>query len=487
MKKIQLWCLLLPLICLVTTVKAETATLQEEYLKEVYYVLKYQDGTTHTHQEAKFTMNGKTVYCLNPRNDALPGEYTIENGIPENILDQELQKQVEEYGYYGYDYPGHQTINYYLATQELIWEAVEEVEVSWHTRNYEHGDVIDIEAEKEEIKNLIQHAKVKPSFIEEAIEAPFKEDIILEDTNQVLSNYEVIEGGVIQNNHLIIPKIDKVEMQTILLQRKKYDYETTLTYQKEGSQTLSFLRISDTENLTYQIKRTGGMIPIHKTGENPVIQNNQYQYEFIPLKNVEFEIYAAEDIKGYQHTLYQKNQLVTTVTTNEKGDAVTDILPLGKYYIKEKNTLENYIPNNQKYQVTVKEMNDVIEIQNQRQKGYIKIKKIGPDHENIPGTEFELYNEKGILVGKNTTNEKGILIFENLPYGNYILKETKTDEKYKNLENNVSVTINQKENFITIVNQKKEELPNTSNTNHPGNLLINYIPLCLLYCLWKKL
>ena len=41
--------------------------------------------------------------------------------------------------------------------------------------------------------------------------------------------------------------------------------------------------------------------------------------------------------------LLQKDELIATITTDETGIAKLSDLPLGKYYVKEKETAEGYV------------------------------------------------------------------------------------------------------------------------------------------------
>lgn len=79
-----------------------------------------------------------------------------------------------------------------------------------------------------------------------------------------------------------------------------------------------------------------------------------FQYEMRGLSGAEFEVYAAENIYTADHqvdengerTMYfAKDALVATVTTGEDGYATVKNLPLGSYYVKEKNAPESYVLN----------------------------------------------------------------------------------------------------------------------------------------------
>ena len=90
-------------------------------------------------------------------------------------------------------------------------------------------------------------------------------------------------------------------------------------------------------------KKQYGKIKIIKYGK---LLNNKYKY----LKNVKFNIYAYDDILSDDNTLYyKKDELVDTIVTDETGTILSKPLIIGKYYIKEVSTQENFIIDKNKY------------------------------------------------------------------------------------------------------------------------------------------
>ena len=65
--------------------------------------------------------------------------------------------------YYGYNYPGHESDNYYLATQDIIWKRLSNVSVKY-IRNMNPNNYIDVSKEKEDILLLMSKHNIKPSF-----------------------------------------------------------------------------------------------------------------------------------------------------------------------------------------------------------------------------------------------------------------------------------------------------------------------------------
>ena len=72
-----------------------------------------------------------------------------------------------------------------------------------------------------------------------------------------------------------------------------------------------------------------------------------------PLSNVSFAILASTDI-FINNRLYHKNDLIETIITNDMGIAFSSYLPLGIYYLKETNALENYIKDEYIYTIELK-------------------------------------------------------------------------------------------------------------------------------------
>jgi len=75
-----------------------------------------------------------------------------------NVMNISSQQRhyIELVGYYGYEYPGHQTDRYWLATQQLIWERMNSnVSVKFTTGENGSGSIIDLSKEKNEILKLV--------------------------------------------------------------------------------------------------------------------------------------------------------------------------------------------------------------------------------------------------------------------------------------------------------------------------------------------
>lgn len=201
------------------------------------------------------------------------------------------------------------------------------------------------------------------------------------------------------------------------------------------------------------------------------------------ILNVSFGLYADKDLKALNGTAIPKDGLLEIITCDEKGKAnFTTDLPIGSYYVKEISTDSHYILSDKKYPVVFEyagqdtatvhiSVNDGEPLGNEIIYGTIKGLKIDREtEETISGALFGLFSinetkfteETAILTAES--NEEGIFTFENVPYGEYIVRELKPAEGYLPNEENYTVTISENKEIIeiTIENDKIPELGTTA-------------------------
>lgn len=201
------------------------------------------------------------------------------------------------------------------------------------------------------------------------------------------------------------------------------------------------------------------------------------------ILNVSFGLYADEDLKALNGTAIPKDGLLEIITCDEKGKAnFTTDLPIGSYYVKEISTDSHYILSDKKYPVVFEyagqdtatvhiSVNDGEPLGNEIIYGTIKGLKIDREtEETISGALFGLFSineskfteETAILTSES--NEEGILTFENVPYGEYIVRELKPADGYLPNEESYQATISENEEIIeiTVENDKIPELKTTA-------------------------
>ena len=129
-----------------------------------------------------------------------------------------------------------------------------------------------------------------------------------------------------------------------------------------------------------------------------------------------------------------------TVTTDENGKFVFENVEYGKYIIAEIQPPEGYILTNQIYPVEISQNTQIsITIVNVKIKGIVEIEKYDSlTDEKLSGAEFTVFTDtngngkfdEGEQYGVLEEVETGLYRFENIPYGSYFLKETKSPDGY---------------------------------------------------------
>ena len=71
----------------------------------------------------KYYFNGNVAFCIEPGIHITSYEYVETNESSLNIS-ADMIRRLTLITHYGYDYPGHQTDRYFVATQNLIWKTV---------------------------------------------------------------------------------------------------------------------------------------------------------------------------------------------------------------------------------------------------------------------------------------------------------------------------------------------------------------------------
>jgi Cna protein B-type domain protein len=212
------------------------------------------------------------------------------------------------------------------------------------------------------------------------------------------------------------------------------------------------------------------------------------------ILNISFGLYADEDLKAANGTVIPKDGLIEIITCDEKGKATfTTDLPIGSYYVKEISTDNHYILSDKKYPVVFEyagqdvatvhiSVNDGEPIENKIIYGTIQGLKIDRETgENIAGALFGMFKAEEKELSEKTailtaeSNEEGIFTFENVPYGEYIIRELKPAEGYLPNEENYTVTISKNKEIIeiTIENDKIPELGTTATIDGKKEFTVN--------------
>ena len=283
------------------------------------------------------------------------------------------------------------------------------------------------------------------------------------------------ETGYAKSKELYLGKytvVEKTASDTFYNPNEQYDVE--LTY---AGQNVS---ITSTELSLYN-ERQRVSVSLSKGLE----QNESFGIGMNDeIKNVQFGIFADEDITAADGSVIPADSLITYANCDENGNITFNCdLPIGfKWYVKEIATDEHYVLSDEKYAFTTEyqgqevqtieiTVNDGAPIENELIYGTVNGLKIDREtSKTIEGALFGLFTSDETEFTEDTailtaeSDKDGIFTFENVPFGEWIIKELQPAENYLPSDEIFTVTISADEQVIEInaVNDMIPELKTTA-------------------------
>ena len=265
------------------------------------------------------------------------------------------------------------------------------------------------------------------------------EDITTPDGTVRAENGELVDTittgdkGIAKSKELYLGKytiVEKTAPLKFVLNKDKHNVE--LTYAGQN------IKVTSTALSVYN-ERQKVSVSLNKAMEQDVaygIGNNK------EITSVQFGIFADEDVKAADGTSIPKDSLVTFANCDENGKLTFDCdLPIGyKWYAKEIATDEHYILSNKHYQFNTDyagENTKVIEIdvngnekiENTLKRGKVEGVKINKENDKLEGATIGIFKvdtteftEKTAIV-TTKTDKDGAFSFNNIPYGEWVVKE----------------------------------------------------------------
>lgn len=286
------------------------------------------------------------------------------------------------------------------------------------------------------------------------------------------------KNGIAKSKQLYLGKytvIEKTAPDTFVNANEQYDVELTYAGQNVSVTSTALSVYNDRQKVSVSLLKELSKDERFKLGMNDEILS------------VQFGIYADEDITAADGTVIPKDGLITYGKCDENGKLTFNCdLPIGyKFYAKEMATDSHYILSDTRYTFdteykgqnveTIKiDLNSGQKIENNLIYGTVKGLKIDRETEKaIKGALFGLFKSdtteytetNAILTAKS--DENGIFVFDNIPFGDWIVKELQPAENYLPSDDihHITVTDNEQIIEITAVNDKIPELKTTATIN----------------------
>ena len=350
----------------------------------------------------------KQVYEIRATNRVAQGKVIIDKvddiGQPVPNATFEIKRQDGEYTKQGTtDDNGHLEFN------KVPWGRYQLKEIS-----APDGYVLDpsardfvLDKDQQEFKYQYVNRRIKGQLIITKID---------KDTKQPLkgATFEIKKGNTliqtVTTDDTGVAKLDQLPYgeYTVIEKEAPPGYLLNTTPQK-----INIVQDAEIYHVTFENKAGKGNIEITKTEDG-----------------------SGRKLAGAEFAIWDKSMAqVDTVVTGESGVGVSSSLPVGTYYVQETRAPEGYVIDPKMHTVVIGEEGRVIKysMPNKQILGKVKIKKVDAvTGTTLEGVEFKIYDKANpdVVVDTLITDEFGMATSKELPFGDYIIKESKTPNGY---------------------------------------------------------
>ena len=311
------------------------------------------------------------------------------------------------------------------------------------------------------------------------------EDIVTLDgttrayAGDVVSEITTDENGYAETEPLYLGKYEVREIKApdgYVLNNEPKDVEVTYAGQE--------IAVLDTVNASFVNDYQSVEISLSKVMENDELfgigNNNEYL-------SVRFGLFAAEDIQAADGTVIPADGLISEISLDENMTAViAEKIPFGKYYVQEIATDEHYVLNGEKYLVTFEYMGQEVttvsidcgQFVNELKRGKVEGIKVNESDEPLENALFGLFAvDTAEFTSENAymtavSDENGYFEFDEIPYGEYIVREIEAPTGYILSGESYPVTVCEDGETITIRTVNKPITVEVSKVDVYGEELI---------------
>ena len=427
----------------IKTVNAETYTGQAIWPSEFIpnmYIKKVKPNGYIRYEQSQFirrSEDNKFVYCVQPYigiDNNLP-YYSIAREDYAKVLGftEEQWERISLLSYYGYQYNengyDHSSNKWYSITQLMIWRTTNPESDIYFTDKLNGNKISSYDDEIAELNQLVENHYVTPK-IDNEITLPLGSSTTLTDANNVLKNYKVSSTenvtATISGNTITITATG-IGNAKINLVKKTTKYETNpIVYYSNHSQNVFRVGNYDPVNTKFNLKVIGGKVEINKLDRDNLTNKPQ------GMGTLKGAVYGVYDTSG---------DLITKLTTDENGYAISDYLPsIGEFIIKEITPSTGYTLDKNIYRINIDENNllATLDVYEKVISGKVEITKVYASAKTqimLPevGVKFTVYDINNKLIQEVITDSNGKINLS-LPYGEYVLKQLTTTEGYEYAE-----------------------------------------------------
>ena len=311
------------------------------------------------------------------------------------------------------------------------------------------------------------------------------EDIVTLDgtvranVGDVVAEITTDENGYAETEPLYLGKYEVREIKApygYVLNNEPKDVELTYAGQE--------FEVRDTVNTAFENEYQGVRISLSKVMENDELFGI-YGKDY--YTSVRFGLFASENTTAADGTVIPADGLLSEVSLDENMTAKFDVqIPFGRYYVQEIATDEHYILNGEKYLVNFEYMGhdirtvdiDCGQFVNLLKRGRIEGHKVDDKSEPLENAVFGLFAvDTAEFTSENAymtavSDENGYFEFDEIPYGEYIVREIEAPTGYILSGESYPVTVCEDGETITIRTVNKPITVEVSKVDVYGEELI---------------
>ena len=294
----------------------------------------------------------------------------------------------------------------------------------------------------------------------------------------VVSEITTDENGYAETEPLYLGKYEVREIKApygYVLNNEPKDVEVTYAGQE--------FEVRDTVNTAFENEYQGVRISLSKVMENDELFGI-YGKDY--YTSVRFGLFAAEDITAADGTVIPADGLLSEVSLDENMTAKFDVqIPFGRYYVKEISTDEHYVLGGEKYLVNFEYMGQDIrtvdidcgQFVNLLKRGRIEGHKVDDKSEPLENAVFGLFTADCVKFSRDTaimtaaSDKNGYFVFDEIPYGKYIIHEIEAPTGYILSNKSYPVSISEDGDVIEITAENKPITVKISKRDIYGNEL----------------
>ena len=411
----------------------------------------------------KSTIDSRVYYCIEPEtalDGASKGSHSMITGDKNIVNGSKLTtskfNKIKLIAYYGYGYKdndvNHTAKRWYGITQVMIWRIMRP-DLAWTFKasRYASPDKKLYSSEVDEINKLVSNHSVKASFASKKYKILLGDSIEIEDTNKVLSSYNLVSSlkytKVVKNGNKLKITATGIGSDTLSYKKSSRTTESFALFSSLNYQDIISVGNPTLTNFSFSVEVTGGTIKLNKVDSST---NSFKALGDAQLSGAVYEVFDLND------------KSVGKITIDDAGVGEL-FLDYGSYKVKEIKAPKGYKISDKVYDVVIDKdhLNVSVDVSDEVIMGKIVIKKkkggCGEGLVNESNACFEIKDSNSLLVSKICTDEDGVAT-SNLPYGKYSVLQVSGEEGYNFVDSFSVDVVEEKEYTFDLVNLRPSKV-----------------------------